>query len=92
MNRLYRCIKDWYHEEFPSDDMWEDIDEYVTFADLFDALDHYRDVYRCIFGNPAIGDSIVRERCFDELSKIMQVDYDYVYKQWLKAAQIKLGL
>jgi hypothetical protein len=31
-------------------------------------------------------DSLVRERVFGELAKIMNVDYDCIYEQWLKSA------
>ena len=83
---MERKIKEWYKNAYPSDPCGEDIDEDVTFQDLFDALDHYKDVYAVIFGNPVLGDSIVRERCFRELASIMDVDYGYIYDQWLLSA------
>ena len=30
-------------------------------------------------------DTIVRERIFIKLAEIMNVDYDYIYEQWLKS-------
>jgi len=74
-------IREWYMSAYPSDTIGECIDGKATFCDLFEALDHYQDVYKCI----GVGDSIVRERCFTELSHIMGVDYDYIYRQWLKS-------
>jgi hypothetical protein len=51
----------------------------VTFDELFNTLDNYGSVYKLI----GIYDSIVRERLFSMLSIIMDVDYDYIYEQWM---------
>lgn len=75
-------IKDAYTEKFPTDDFGFEIDENATFLDLFDALDHYRNVYEVI----GVEDSVIRERCFSMLATIMDCDYDYIYDQWLQAA------
>ena len=75
-------IKDWYMKTFPEDEVGKTLNDDVTFLDLFDCLDHYHDVYDCLGGD---ADSVVRERVFTELAKIMDVDYDYVYDQWMKA-------
>ena len=73
-------IKEWYIKEYPTDELGVEINNDITFYDLFVVLDNYKDVYEAL----NVGDSIVRERVFNELSKIMNVDYDYVYEQWLK--------
>ena len=75
-------VKDWYVAEFPTDDMGADIDPEISFMDVFHALDTYEDFYDTI----GVGDSIIRERIFTELAKRMGVDYDYIYDQWLRAA------
>lgn len=75
-------IKEWYMKEYPTDELGVELDESITFYDLFVVLDTYRDVYKAL----GVGDSIVRERAFSELAKIMNVDYDYVFEQWLKSA------
>lgn len=62
------------------DNMGDAIDYNKTFYDLFECLDHHRDVYADCLG--AV-DSIVRERLFVKLAEIMKVDYDYIYNQWL---------
>lgn len=90
MERIYQKasqtkLKDWYMENFPTDDMGEDIAENKTFLDLFHDLDAGKDVYDEI----KVDDSIVRERLFEKLSKIMKVDYDYIYNQWLHGGQEK---
>lgn len=74
-------IKEWYIKEYPTDELGIEINNEITFEDLFVALDTYKDVYEAL----GVCDSIVRERCFEKLAEIMNVDYDYVYKQWLRA-------
>ena len=37
------------------------------------------DVYNIL----GVGDSMIRERVFEELSKILGVDYDVIYQKWL---------
>lgn len=53
----------------------------ISFEDYFLVLDGYGDVYS-LMGRAA--DSIVRERIFQQLAEIMNVDYDYIYEQWLR--------
>lgn len=73
-------IKEWYRKVYSTDSEGEKINEKVTFGDLFDCLDNYQDVYKCI----GVNDSIIRERCFDALAKIINTPYSYIYDQWLK--------
>ena len=80
-------IKDWYMTEFPEDELGQEIDETATFEGLFEVMDGYGDVYEYIFGNPMMGDSIVRERVFGRLAEIMEVPYEEVYDQWLMSAR-----
>lgn len=74
-------IKQWYIKEYPDDELGEQLKDDITFYDLFRCLDMYHDVYEFL----GVDDSIVRERAFIQLSKIMNCDYDYTYEQWLKA-------
>ena len=75
-------IREFYLEAFPTDELGIEINPKATFDGLFRVLDNYGDVYEYI----GVGDSIVRERCFEKLSEIMGVTYDEVYSQWLMAA------
>lgn len=75
-------IKDWYQENFPTDELGEDLNQEATFWDLFYQLDARQCVYRLI----KVNDSIVRERLFKHLAGLMDVSYDYVYEQWLLGA------
>lgn len=76
-----KTIRDFYLERYPTDDLGIEIDPNATFEGLFKVLDSYRDVYEYI----GVGDSVIRERVFEQLASIMQVDYDYIYNQWLIA-------
>lgn len=80
-NRLKLNVKKWYRGEYPTDDLVEEIKDTVTFEDIFEALDNYRDIYNEI----GTTDSLVRERIFNKLATLMEVDYDYIYDQWLKS-------
>lgn len=73
-------IKEWYVKEYPKDELGVELDNEITFYDLFVVLDNYKSVYKAL----NVWDSIVRERVFSKLAEIMQVDYDYIYEQWLK--------
>lgn len=72
-------LRDWYMENFPTDDLGNEINPDATFQDLFDTLDSYGNVYKTI----GIGDSIIRERLFAGLAEIMGVNYEYIYEQWM---------
>lgn len=73
-----KTIKEFYTETYPTDDLGYEINPQATFEGLFNTLDRYKDVYEYI----GVSDSLVRERIFEKLSEIMEVDYDYVYSQW----------
>ena len=75
LERIYH----WYSRNHKNDKQGQSIDEQATFLDLFDALDHYRDIYSII----GTMDSLIRERLFERLANIMQTDYSYIYNQWL---------
>ena len=79
MKNEQQIIRDWYIKEYPADEIGAEIDENATFRDLFYALDCYKDVYEII----GVEDSIIRERVFARLAYIMDVDYKYIYEQWL---------
>ncbi len=73
-------IKEWYVKEYPTDELGVELNNEITFYDLFVVLDTYKSVYEAL----NVWDSIIRERVFGKLAEIMNVDYDYIYKQWLK--------
>lgn len=88
-NGLDKKVKEYYLEEFPEEeDFVEATPENITFRELYDRMQKGEDVYEIL----DIGDSVVRERVFDELSRLLDVDYDVIYKLWLNQDDIKKGL
>lgn len=79
MVTLATKIRTWYAEAYPSDDLGREIGPDVTFRGLFDALDSYQDVYELL----GVGDSVIRERCFEMLAEVIGESYDYIYDQWM---------
>jgi hypothetical protein len=73
-------IKQFYLENYPSDDLGTEIDEGATFAGLLNNIITTNDVYSYI----GVGDSIIRERLFSKLAEQLNTSYDYVYNLWLK--------
>lgn len=73
-------IKDFYLNEYPTDELGVELIETATFVGLLDVLhNNTKDVYDYI----GVGDSIIRERVFARLAEILEMPYDYVYKLWL---------
>lgn len=79
-----KTIRDWYIKTYPTDEIGGEIDESVTFDDVFAGLKNHEDFYEMI----GVYDSIVRERIFDELAKSKNVSYDKIYKLWLDESAI----
>lgn len=72
-------LRDYYTDAFPTDELGLEINEGKTFFDLYDCLNHHEGVYMFI----GVWDSLVRERLFAALAKIVGVDYDRIYRKWL---------
>lgn len=72
-------VRDWYIKTYPTDDLGQEIDPEYTFNDLLMDLDFGLDIYSCL----GVGDSVIRERCFQKLANMMKVDYDYIYNLWI---------
>lgn len=73
-------IKDWYIKNYPTDDLGKEINNLNTFENLWNGINNQKNVYTII----GVGDSLIRERLFQNLSLIYDVDYDYIYKKWLE--------
>lgn len=78
MNKIN--IKDWYQNTFPTDELGSEIKDDIMFNDLFDVLNDCKDVYELL----GVYDSVIRERVFEKLSQILNVNYTYIYNQWLR--------
>lgn len=74
-------IRSYYLETYPDDDMGTEINKDATFLGLFRELVAARDVYKFI----GVSDSLVRERLFDKLAKLLNEPYEYIYKLWLNS-------
>jgi hypothetical protein len=73
-------IRQFYLENYPTDDLGLDLNETPTFAGLLNQLIVGGDIYRYI----GVGDSLIRERLFERLAEELNVKYDYVYNLWIK--------
>jgi hypothetical protein len=72
-------IKEFYLNEYPTDELGIELTDNITFAGLVTELFGGHDVYEYI----GVHDSLVRERLFSELAKQLNTSYDYVYNLWL---------
>lgn len=74
-------IKDFYTDNYPEDDLGEEINDTVTVQDVVDLLNDGRgdDFYSLI----GVSDSLVRERIFAFIADACGVKYEKVYDKWL---------
>ena len=72
-------IREFYLENYPTDDLGLELNETPTFGGLLNQLIVGGDVYRYI----GVADSVIRERLFERLANELEVGYDYVYDLWL---------
>ena len=82
LNPLNMNIREYYLQNFPTDELGLEINPHATFEVLIDVLNNYGDVYQYI----AVDDSLMRERLFWELSQLTSTPYDDIYYLWLMAA------
>lgn len=72
-------VRDWYMSHYPTDDLGERIKPDTTFGDALEAVAFGSAFYEAI----GVDDSLVRERVFQKLSDIYDVDYKDIYESWL---------
>lgn len=84
---LNKKIKDYYIKTYPTDDLGQEINDKITFKEFWAYLSQGYDVYDVL----EVSDSLVRERVFQKLSEIYAVDYDVVYKMWLRGSKYGNG-
>ena len=73
-------MKEFYLENYPTDELGVEIKEGTNFYGLLDCIWYGGDIYEYI----GVGDSLVRQRLFEELAKRLQRTYDEIYLLWLK--------
>ena len=80
--RYMKNIREYYMENYPTDDLGVEINPEATFTGLYTVLRISGEVYEYI----GVGDSLIRERCFERLAEIAGVSYDEIYSKWVVAA------
>ena len=72
-------VKDKYIENYPDDEIGNNINEQLTFLNLYNGMLSGKDVYVML----NVSDSMIRERVFEILANIMEVKYIVIYYLWL---------
>ena len=70
-------IKEWYVKAYPVDDLGPGI--VGNFAGALETMAKGGDIYEYI----GVGDSLIRQRLFTRLAKMLGLDYDRIYEMWL---------
>lgn len=83
MATLRSHVKKWYHECYPDDSLWKEIDPRVSFGDILQMMQEKKNIY------PRIADdSVIRERVFWEIADLLHTDYDTVFTLWLEGGTV----
>jgi len=78
---MFEYIKNYYLNEYPTDDLGADINPKADFDGLLMVLNEGDDVYEYL----GVSDSLVRERVFEKLANIMGIEYNVIYDMWLSS-------
>jgi hypothetical protein len=71
-------VRKWYMKTYPIDELGGEINQKLTLWDVYTYLSQGYDVYKII----GVSDSVIRERVFEKLSKVLDVDYDTIYNMF----------
>lgn len=71
-------IKEWYTSRFATDEMGSKINSTITFNDIADTLNNRQNYHEAV----GVANSLVRERIFEQLSKISGTKYEDVFSIW----------
>lgn len=72
-------VKNWYLLNHADDEMGREIDNRLTFEQLWQGINEGIDVYRLL----GVADSYIRENVFAELARRKGVEYNVIYNAWL---------
>ena len=72
-------VRTWYKDHYPDDPMGDDIEGRLKWADVLERMRQGEGFYDII----GVGDSVIRERCFEHLAQMMGVPYEVIYRIWL---------
>jgi hypothetical protein len=81
LNPLNMNIREYYLENFPTDELGNEINPTATFDGLVRVLNNYEDVYEYI----GVSDSLIRERLFWQLSILHNTECEVIYELWMEA-------
>lgn len=70
-------VKDWYIQAFPNDQLGEEINNEVTFKQLYEMLLVGEEIY-----NHTANDSVVRKRIFKKLAEVYNTTLETIYDHW----------
>jgi GNAT superfamily N-acetyltransferase len=80
-------VKKWYTKNYPQDDLGQEINGSIDFWTIYVFLKQGIDIYSAL----GVSDSLVRERVFEKLSEILNVDYETIYQIWLNSDNYEKG-
>lgn len=75
-----KLVRNWYMRAYPADELGVGIDPSLTFEDALGAVSRGGGFYDVL----GVGDSVVRERIFEELANRAGCTYDDIYEAWLE--------
>lgn len=82
-NSLDISVKEWYLTTFPDDDLGYELKDGFSFKDVEDVLNQMSPQANALYNLMGVRDSTIRERVFQNLADLTNVDYDDVYNKWL---------
>ena len=80
-------VKKWYTKNYPQDDLGQEINDSINFWTIYVYLKQGINIYSAL----GVYDSLVRERVFQKLSEILNVDYETIYQLWLNSDKYEKG-
>lgn len=72
-------VRKWYMAAYPDDELGAQLDANLTFDEALAAVPTGNGFYSAL----GVGDSLARERIFEEMSRRFDYDYDDLYDSWL---------
>ena len=76
-------VKEWYLNTFPDDELGYELKDGFSFQDVEDVLNQMSPQANALYNLMGVRDSTIRERVFQNLADLTNVDYDDVYNKWL---------
>ncbi len=80
LDRLDENVKEWYTSTYPTDDLGQEINDKITFADIQATISSGKDVYEVL----GVSDNLVRERAWARLAELRGTTYANVYDEWME--------